>query len=67
METMNRCNLFKDLNEMKSEMGITNEVNKERDMKNNTKTKYDKKKKKLKNPLYNTIPKKNQENVNNIR
>ena len=33
MEAMNKCNFFKDLNEMKSEMGITNKVNEERDMK----------------------------------
>ena len=39
MEAMNKCNFFKDLNEMKSEMGITREVNEEREVKNKTKKK----------------------------
>ena len=48
MEAMNKCNFFKELNEMKSKMGIMREVNEELEMKKKKNTKSDKKKKKSK-------------------
>ena len=42
---MNKCNFFKELNEMKSKMGIMREVNEELEMKKKKNTKSEKKEK----------------------